>query len=83
LEAVRADWGRQEKDCLERLAVELKLPRLALHVEAQSRDRVFTATLIYNPLASRIEMPVCPLCGKPTARLTPHKDGRLVCQEHE
>ncbi|HUW66070.1 MAG TPA: hypothetical protein VMW83_15515 [Spirochaetia bacterium] len=92
LEAVRADWQRREKDCLERyaMAVELKLdhlvacylPRLHLQVEAQSKDRLFSTTLIYNPLASRIELPVCPLCGKPTTRLTPHVDGRLVCPEH-
>ncbi len=92
LEAVRADWDRREKDCLERyaVAVELKLdhlvacrlPRLGLQVEAQSRDRVFTGTLVYNPVASRIETPVCPLCGKATARLVPHADGILVCPEH-
>jgi len=92
LEAVRADWQRREKDCLERYAVsvELKpdhlvaryLPRLLLRAEAQSRDRVYNTTLIYNQLASRIETPVCPLCGKATTRLCPHPDGVLVCPGH-
>lgn len=92
LAAVRADWQRRENDCRDRYAVgvELRLdhlvachlPRLHLQVEAQSKDRLFTTTLLYNIPAARIEQPVCPLCGKTVTRLVPFNDGRLVCSEH-
>lgn len=89
LAATRADWQRREKDTLERYAMEVELyldhlvachlPRVHIKLELQHKDRILNTTVLYNPLASRIELPICPLCRKPTARLTPDPEDRFIC----
>ena len=90
--ATRADWRRREKDILERYSVEVELfldhlvachlPRLHIKLELQHRDRLLNIIVLYNPLAGRIEPPVCPVCRRPTTRLVPDRENRLVCADH-
>lgn len=92
LEAVQADRRRREKDTLERYAqevdlyldhlVEYRLPRLHVRLEVQHRDQKLNTTLLYNPFAHRLETPVCPLCGQPTACLVPDGKNGFSCQLH-
>lgn len=90
--ATRADWQRREKDTLERYAVEVELrldhlvachlPRVHIKLELQHKDRLLNATVLYNPLAGHLELPVCPLCRRPAARLAPDRENRLICTNH-
>lgn len=92
LAATRADWQRREKDTLERYAVEVELhldhlvachlPRVHIKLELQHKDRLLNTTVLYNPLAGQLELPVCPLCRRPAARLAPDKEGRFICTNH-
>lgn len=93
LAAVEADRQRREKDTLDRYAVEAelyldhlvdyRLPLLHVGLEVQHKKQVLPATVLYNPFAHRLETPVCPLCGRPSPRLHPDGENRLVCVRHE
>lgn len=89
--ATQADWQRRKKDTLERYAMEVELyldhlvachlPLVHIKLELQHKDRLLNTTVLYNLLASRLELPVCPLCRKSAARLTPDRENRFVCIE--
>lgn len=93
MEATRADWQRREKDILDRHAVEVDLrldhlvachlPRLHIKLELQHKDRLLNITVLYNPLANALELPVCPVCRRPAAHFTPDRENRLVCLNHD
>lgn len=92
MNAAQADWQRREKDILDRYAMEVELrldhlvachsPRVHIKLEMQHKDLRLTTTLLYNLLAGYLELPVCPVCSRPTARLTPDRENRLVCPNH-
>jgi len=92
LAAILADAGRRAEDTLARYRVEVELtldhvvahhlPCLHLKLELAHRDRVFTPTLIYDPLAGTVLAPRCEVCGEPARRLAPDREGRLACPQH-
>lgn len=92
LEATRLDWQRREKDTAGRYAVEVELrldhlvayhlPRMHIKLELQHKDRVLNTTVLYNLLSGSLELPVCPICRQPAARLVPDRENRLICLNH-
>ncbi|HAG11925.1 MAG TPA: hypothetical protein DCK76_11270 [Desulfotomaculum sp.] len=93
LAAVEAERQRREKDTLERYAIEAnlhldhivdyRLPRLHIKLELQHKKQLLETTVLYNPLAHRLEAPVCPLCGHPSKCLLPDdRENRFICPRH-
>ncbi len=92
MNAAQADWQRREKDIMERYAMEVELrldhlvachaPRVHIKLETQHKEHLLSTTLLYNLLAGYLELPVCPVCNKPTARLAPDRENRLLCPNH-
>ncbi len=93
LAATKADWKRRQDDIVARydLEVEVRLdhlvacciPCLFLQVEVQHKSSFNRQTLVYNPLSGEVEVPPCPVCGRPARVLAPDKNGRLACPAHE
>jgi len=92
LAAVKADRERRQKDAALRYEVEAEvrldhlvvyhLPFLHAKLEVRHKNQLYHQTLVYNPLAGKIEAPACPRCGKAVSRLVPAGRGQLVCVEH-
>lgn len=92
LAATEADRERRQKDAASRYEVEAEvrldhlvvyhLPFLHAKLEVRHKNELYHQTVVYNPLAGRIEAPACPLCGRATPRLIPSGGGQLVCAEH-
>lgn len=90
LSATLADRERREKDAVERYGVEADIrldhvvayyiPCLWVKLELVHKDQVRTFTVVYNPLSTEIETPVCERCGRQTISLVPEQDG-FVCPE--
>jgi hypothetical protein len=93
ISATKADWKRRQDDIVARydLDVEVRLdhlvacciPCLFLKIEVQHKSSIHRQTLIYNPLNGEVEVPPCPVCGRPAPVLAPDKKGRLACPVHE
>lgn len=91
LNALRAEWRRRLQDAAARYDVEVEavldhvvayhVPLVHAVVEVQHRERAYRHTVWYNPLAARVELPACPLCGVPTRVLEPCGDV-LACPGH-
>ena len=90
LSATQADRDRRQKDAAERYGVEVDIrldhvvvyyiPCLWVKLELAHKDQLRYFTVLYNPLLSEIEMPVCERCGSQTSGLVPELDG-FVCLE--
>lgn len=90
LSATQADRERRQKDATERYGVEVDIrldhvvanyvPCLWVKLELAHKDQLRYFTVLYNPLLSEIEPPVCERCGRQTLSLVPEHD-RFVCQE--
>ena len=90
LSATLADRERREKDATERYGVEVDIrldhvvayyiPCLWVKVELAHKDQVRAFTVLYNPLSTEIETPVCERCGRQTISLVPEQDG-FVCPD--
>lgn len=90
LSATQADRERRQKDAAERYGVEVDIrldhivvyyiPCIWVKLELAHKDQLRYFTVLYNPLLSEIELPVCELCRRQTFSLIPENDG-FVCQE--
>jgi len=90
LSATQTDRDRRQKDAAERYGVEVDIrldhvvvyyiPCLWVKLELAHKDQLRYFTVLYNPLTSEIEMPVCERCGSQTSSLVPELDG-FVCLE--
>ncbi|MDR3543963.1 MAG: hypothetical protein P4L69_23850 [Desulfosporosinus sp.] len=90
LAATQADRERRQKDTAERYGVEVDIrldhvvanyiPCLWVKLELAHKNQLRYFTVLYNPLLSEIEMPICERCGQQTFSLVPDHDG-FVCQE--
>ena len=90
LSATLADRERREKDAAERYGVEVDIrldyvvayyiPCLWVKLELVHKDQARAFTVLYNPLSSEIETPICERCGRQTISLVPEQEG-FVCLE--
>ena len=61
--------------------VEYRLPRLHIRLELQHRNQILNTTLLYNPFAHRLEIPVCPALRPADHPPRPGREKRLLLPE--
>lgn len=86
IEATKADKKRRILDVMEkhsvRAAVSLDsvvayyFPNLHLNLEIQQKDEFFEFEIVFNCLSRKVEIPLCPECGRPAGGL--RRDGGVV-----